>query len=334
MRSMKSLRVVAAQEPAAAWKIGGVSVTSLVGTVALVVLAVVPWVMPATDYIMTLMITFFLNATLAQSWNLMGGYTGQFNLGLAAYFGSGAFCYSLINHAQAPSFVSMLAAGAVASVLALIIGTPTLRLRGVYFAVGTLALAEAIRVVVGNVHPLATYAPASVWANFSLTRAYYIALAIAVFAVVLCWLVIRSRLGVAVQAIRDEQDAAASIGINPAKYKLLIFVVSAFLAGLAGGVFVYYRGTIIPADQFECSWTFGAIVAACIGGLRTLKGPLLGSVIYVILEELLVRTVGQAHFIVMGVIFILVMIFVPGGLVDIGRLARRFVDSLLRRASG
>ena len=295
------------------------------------VLVLVPAFGHVGDYLLTLMISFFVYVILSESWNLMGGYTGQFNLGVAAYFGAGVFCYSVMNAAHLPFIASMLGAAVVAMALAVVIGAPTLRLKGIYFAVGTLALAEATRVIIGNTHPLAVYVPGSSWANFSLLRAYYIGLAVVVVTMIVCYGVIASRLGFAAQAIRDEQDAASSIGVNPAKYKLIIFIISALLAGLAGVVFAYYRGTIIPSDQFTADWTFGAIVASCIGGLGTLLGPILGSIVFVILEEVLMRTVGQAHFIVMGVLFIVVIRFVPGGLVQIGRTAQKYAALALKR---
>ncbi|MFC1863413.1 branched-chain amino acid ABC transporter permease [Thermodesulfobacteriota bacterium] len=290
------------------------------------IFALLPIVMKTDgDYFLTLMIQLFIHTTLAQSWNLMGGYTGQFNLGLSAYFGSGVLCYSLLYSTGIPYYVAMLAGGAIAMVLACIIGGPALRLKGIYFAIGTLALAEVLRIIVANNFSLAVYVPASHWEKFRLSNAYYLGLTVNMITMATVYTVANSRIGLAIRAIRDEEDAATAIGINPAKFKFQVFLISSFLAGLAGGVFSYYRGIIIPYEQFTALWTFGPIVSSCIGGLGTITGPIWGSIIFVILQEVLSRTVGQAHFIVTGIIFILIILFLPGGLVQSGVMIRRLL---------
>lgn len=306
----------------------------VISGIVVLILALLPIVVETGgDYFWTLMIQLFIYATLAQSWNLMGGYTGQFNLGLSAYFGSGVLCYSLLYSVKIPYYMAMLAGGVMAMILACIIGGPTLRLKGIYFAVGTLALAEALRIIVSNNFSLAVYVPATHWEKFNLTNAYYLGLALTTITMVVVYTVINSRLGVAVRAIRDDEEAANATGINPAKFKLIVFLISSFLAGLAGGVFSFYRGIILPYEQFTASWTFGPIVATCIGGLGTLTGPIWGSIIFVILQEVLSRTVGQAHFIVSGIVFIVVILFLPGGLIQSGIMIRRLLVALFNRKS-
>lgn len=299
------------------------SKNGLLGLGVLALLVVLPLVGAFTDFILTLLIEFCIYVILAQSWNLMGGYAGQINLGLAAYFGVGVLVYALLGSIGVPVYVSMIACGIAAAMIAAVIGGLTLPLKGVYFPVVTLAMAEVVFVLVSVIWTLPIYVSGAGWAVFSLDGAYFIALGLAVFSIGVCYLVVRSRLGFAAQTIRDNQNAAKSIGVNPAKYKTMIFLISAFLAGLAGGVFGFQRGTIIPYEQFATIWSFGPMLAACIGGLGTIRGPIYGCVIYVLLEELLTHTLGQAHLIVFGGIFILVMIFLPGGLVQgIGAVRR------------
>ena len=306
---------------------------SVVGiVVAMLVLA--PLVLNLSTYIISLLITLLIYMTLAQSWNLVGGYAVQFNLGLAAYFGGGVLSYSLLYAAGVPFYLALLGGGTVSVVLAVIIGIPTLRLRGVYFAVGTLALAEALKIIVNNVFSASIYVPSSYWASYSLVKSYYLSLTLACLTLAIVYMVIHSPIGLALRALGDDEDTAEATGVNPAKYKLLVFVLSACLAGLAGGIFGYYRGIINPVDQFATMWTFGPVLAVFIGGFGTITGPIWGSVFFVVLEELLSRTVGQGHFIIAGILFILVILFLPGGLVEVGGRIHRFVIPPTRRKLG
>ena len=264
----------------------------------------------------------------------MGGYAGQFNLGLAAYFGSGVLVYSMIYAAGFAYYVAMLAGGLVAMFLAFIIGISTLRLKGIYFSIGTLALAEALRITIGNMFPITVYSPPNYWASYSLAKGYYLGLGLAIIAMAMTYMVVNSRLGMAFRAIRDDEDAAMATGVNPTKYKILVFAISSFFIGLAGGVFGFYRGSILPVEQFSPLWTFDPLIAACIGGSSTLSGPIWGCILLVILRDLLSRTMGHAHFIVTGGIFILVILFFPGGIIESGVPLRRFLAGLFRRKSG
>jgi len=255
----------------------------------------------------------------------MGGYAGQVNLGLAAYFGAGALCHALAYAAGAPLPAALAAGGLGATVVACIIGPPTLRLRGAYFGVGTMAVAEVLRLVTTTTFTQSLYPPASYWRTFTLTKNYYIALGVAMATILVAYLVVRSRLGLVLQAIRDDEDAANASGINPAKYKMIVFMISSFLAGVAGGVLSYHRGNINVPSQFTMDWTIGAIVATTIGGWGTLTGPVLGSVVFVILKEILGRTVPTAYLIITGVVFVLVILFLPDGLTGSGVQVRSLV---------
>lgn len=301
----------------------------VVAGIVVLVFALLPQVANIGNYILSLLFTLFIYIILAQSWNLVGGYAGQFNLGLAAYFGTGVLSCSLLYSAGVLPYVAMLAGGVVAVILACVIGIPTLRLKGIYFAIGTLALAEALRITVGNFFPASVFVPPTYWENYSIVKMYYICLALVIITIAIVYTMVNSQVGLALKAIRDDEDAAKATGVNPAKYKILVFVISSFLVGLAGGVFCHYRGLITPVFQFLPDWTFGPLVAACIGGLGTITGPILGSIIFVILQEVFSQTLGKAHFIVTGIFFILVVLFLPRGLVQVGVPLRRFLAGLI-----
>lgn len=305
-----------------------------VGVVVVVGLAliVIPLVVDLGNYILTLMVSLLIYVTLSESWNLMGGYAGQVNLGLAAYFGAGALCYILVYVAGAPLPVALVAGGLAATVVSCIIGPPTLRLRGAYFGIGTMAVAEVMRLVMTTTYTKEIYSPASYWATFTLTKSYYIALAVAIATIVVAYLVVHSRLGLTLQAIRDDEDAANASGINPAKYKMIVFMITSFLAGVAGGVFGYYQGNINVPQQFKMDWTIGAIVSTTIGGWGTLTGPILGSILFVIIRELLGRTLPTAYLVITGIMFVVVIVFLPDGLVSSGAMIRSFLASLTRKS--
>jgi branched-chain amino acid transport system permease protein len=298
--------------------ISSIGLSGMIAIVLALALIVVPLVVDLGNYILTVLVSLLIVVTLSESWNLMGGYAGQVNLGLAAYFGTGALCYMLIYRAEAPLPVALVVGGLAATVVACIIGPPTLRLRGAYFGIGTMAVAEVLRLVSTTTFTQTIYAPSSYWMTFTLTKSYYIALAVAIATIVVAYLVVHSRLGLVLQAIRDDEDAANASGINPAKYKMIVFMISSFLAGVAGGVLSYHRGNINVPSQFTMDWTIAAIVATTIGGLGTLTGPVLGSMIFVLLRELLGRTVPTAYLIITGVIFVLVIVFLPNGLTGSG----------------
>lgn len=312
--------------------LSGRSIT--VGVVIGVVLAliIVPLAVDLGNYILTLMVSLLIYVALSESWNLMGGYAGQVNLGLAAYFGSGALCYTLAYKAGAPMYVAFAVGGLAATVVACIIGPPTLRLRGAYFGIGTMAVAEVMRLVMTTTFTQTIYPPPSYWTTFSLTKSYYIALAVAIATIVVAYQVVHSRLGLGLQAIRDDEDAANASGINPARYKMIVFVISSFLAGVAGGAYSYFRVPVNVPQQFEMTWTIGAIVATTIGGWGTLTGPILGSIVFVILREILGRTVPTAYLIVTGIVFVLVIVFLPEGLTSAGAMIRNFLASLTRKS--
>jgi branched-chain amino acid transport system permease protein len=311
-----------------------VSSIGLTGAVAIVLtlaLIVVPVVVDLGNYILTVMVSLLIYITLSEGWNLMGGYAGQVNLGFSAYFGTGALCYILSYVAGAPLPVAFVVGGLAAVVVSCVIGPPTLRLRGAYFGIGTMAVAEVLRLVSTTTFTQSIYSPPSYWMTFTLTKSYYIALTVAIATILVAYIVVHSKLGLILQAIRDDEDAANASGINPAKYKMIVFIISSFLAGVAGGVLSYHRGNINVPGQFAMDWTIGAMVSVTIGGWGTLTGPILGSIVFVIIREMLGRTLPTAYLVVTGILFVVVIVFLPDGLVSSGALIRRFLASLTRK---
>ena len=285
--------------------------------VCVVALAFVPTVVES-DSIINLLILILIYTMLASSWNILGGYTGQINLGHAAFFGLGTLATRLLYTQGFPLFPGLLAGGVVAVAFAMFIGIPAfrLRLRGDYFTIGTLALAQILYVTVGNVLPKITYLPIEDIQNYQLDFRYYIILALALFNIGVVCVLVNSSLGLGMMAVKEDEDAAESLGVNAFRHKLLALAVSAFLGGLAGGAYAYYQTSYYFNYTFTPLWSLDPVTMAFVGGRGTIVGPIIGAVFFVVLKEWLVLNVGEYHLIVFGTLFILVVLFLPGGLVE------------------
>ncbi|MBW1667072.1 MAG: branched-chain amino acid ABC transporter permease [Deltaproteobacteria bacterium] len=280
---------------------------------------------------LNLLIMVFIFVILSQSWNIIGGYTGQINLGLAAFFGCGVLVTHFVWKAEMPIYLAVIAGGLSAVVLAGIIGLPTLRLKGAYFAIGTFALAEVCRIVVGNIFERMIEMPGSYAASYSLIPRYYLGLTVAFAAIAVTYFITRSKLGLGMVAVRDSEQAAQVTGVNSFKYKVYALLISAFLAGLGGGVYAFMRLSFhYVTAVFSPIWTFEPLMAAVIGGSGTLIGPVIGSIFLVVLSEIFALTLGEAHLIIFGLLFILVVMYFPYGLVGSVSRIRQIISRVGR----
>lgn len=290
----------------------------------LAVLAFLPLAAPRDD-IVNFVFLVLLSITLAQSWNIVAGYAGQVNLGHAAFFGLGALVGRTLWILGVPIVLAMGAGAVVAAAFALIIGVAAFRLRGAYFAIGTLALGEILRTTVGNVLSEISTLPAATIAAYRLSHRYYLALALAALSVLVVAVLGNSRIRLGMQAVREDEEAAEASGISALSLKLIALVLSTGLAGLAGGLFAYYHISYYPSHPFSPSWTFDALLMTFIGGVGTLHGPVLGAVLYVFLKEYLAVRWVDFHLLIFGTLFISVVLLLPGGLVQAVERARRFL---------
>ena len=261
---------------------------------------------------------------LGQSWNLLGGYTGQASFGHAAFFGAGAYGAGIlflkfgISTWYGIIFGSMLAA-----LLAIPLGLICFRLRGPYFALSMLAFAELLRLVTTNWTSL-TNGPVGILVIPSFQSKvpyYYIILGFAFFTIFLLRKIIGSKLGFYLIAIREDQDAAESLGIDSTKYKLISMIISGVLAGLAGSFYMNYLGYIDPHIAFSLiDISIATILVVMIGGAGTFWGPVVGALVVVLAGEGFRLAFGQAHVLIYGILIILIIIFMPSGIV--GRLKK------------
>ncbi len=294
----------------------------------IIILAYLPSVIEK-DKTINLLILIFLYISLASSWNILGGYTGQTSLGHAAFFGLGALATRLLWIKGFPLFPSILAGGLLAVAFSLLIGAPAFRLKGVYFAIGTLALAQILSVTVSNLFPTITSIPVQDLVNYQLAPRYYLFLGLAILIVGAAYLLANSRLGLGMMAVREEEDAAESLGISALRHKLLALAFSAFFTGLAGGAFAFYHVSYYFQFPFTPIWSLDMLTMVYIGGTGTVLGPIVGAVFFVGMREFMVRNLGEYHLIVFGTMFVLVVLFLPGGIISIWQ---RIQSALGRRS--
>jgi branched-chain amino acid transport system permease protein len=281
----------------------------------IVLLALLPQFVRRGDLI-NLLFLVFLYISLGQSWNILAGFAGQTSLGHAAFFGIGALATRMLWANGWPLVLALLLGGVAATVFALIIGVPTFRLRGAYFAIGTLGMAEALRITVSQSMPLLDTLPTEQIVGYSLAARYYMALALAVATVGAAALLLRSRLSLGMLAVREDEEAAQATGVHALKHKLIAFAISSFFAGLAGGVFAFYQVSYYSEATFSPHWTFDALLISFVGGLGTVGGPVIGAIFYIVVRERLAVTLVDIHQIIFGILFVVVVLMFPGGLVE------------------
>lgn len=296
----------------------------ILGVAAL--LALLP--VAADESVLNWAVLILLYGALAQSWNLLGGFGGQVNLGHAAFFGVGALVTRLLWLEQTPLPLALLAGTTAAAAVGLVVGAPSLRLRGPYFAIGTLAVAEILRITTGNLLPEISFLPAGLLAQYRLVPRYYLALALTAAVTLVAWWLTRSRFGYGLAAVREDEEVAQSVGVHAFRHKLLAFVLSSLFAGMAGGLFGYYHLSFYPQFPFGPIWTFDAVLITFLGGVGTVWGPLIGAVFFLVLREALALRLVELHLLIFGLIFILVVIALPGGFMEaLAGLRRRAGDS-------
>jgi branched-chain amino acid transport system permease protein len=297
----------------------------LVGPAALVAVVGALVLLPLLQRpsVTTLVLLILLYAALAQSWNLISGFGGQVNLGHAAFFGVGALVTRFAWLGGQPMAVALAAGSAAAAAAGLVFSAPGLRLRGPYFAIGTLAVAEILRITVGNVLPEVSSLPARVLAGYDLMPRYYLALGIAILATAAAWWLTRSRFGYGLAAVREDDEVAEAIGVRAFRHKLGAFVLSSSLAGAAGGIFGYFHLSFYPQFVFSPLWTFDALLITYLGGVGTVWGPPVGAAVFLLLRETLALRLVELHLLIFGGLFIAIVLVFPGGLVQAWRGLRR-----------
>jgi branched-chain amino acid transport system permease protein len=271
---------------------------------------------------------------LASSLNILMGYTGYVNFGHIVFFGLGGyFGFYLLSELGWPLYLAALSGGVLAMGIAFIIGAAVLRLRGAYFALATIGINEAARAFVTNFEPFGASTGLSI--NFSVYERYggasqalwltFILLWLVTLAVlVVSYLVKRSRFGLGLIAIREDEDTAMVMGVKAPRDKTKAFLISAFFPGLIGTLYFFKNGNVEPEDAFRFQMSLEVLVMVMLGGMGTLLGPVLGAFAYERLRGYLLTSVifKNLHLATSGLILLLIVLFVPGG--GVGWLRKRF----------
>lgn len=325
---------------------------AILSAILVIAAALVPLVIGENPYITGLLITVIMMATLASAWNILGGYAGQYSFGHAAYFGAGAYTTMILMATyNVNPLVAMVTGVVIASLVALVTGSIVFRLRGHYFGLASIAVAEIVRLTVLNLEftggaqgILLTDASFFGLDLNSKKPFYYGMLIVLLLTLGITALLRRSRTGYYLQAIREDQDAAASLGINLSFYKNKALLISAALSSVVGSIYAVYIRFIDTHAVLDLRLSIEIILTAIIGGVGTLWGPVLGAVLLVPLAEalrsnllgdamvkfgivpessatgiFLKEHLAHAHVLVYGIITVLCILYLPKGILGLFR---------------
>lgn len=301
------------------------ALAKLAGVAALLVLALnAPSMMP-NAYILSAAVVILNYAVTATAWNVMGGLTGYISFGHAAYFGLGAYGTALlVGKANVPSFLALGLAVVIVAVISAPIGFAALRVRGASFVITTIALVLILLLVFqswsypggSNGLTVARPFPDLLRAEHHL-RFYYLYLALLVVVMVCWWGIDRSRFGMGLKAIREDEDKAESLGVPTIGYKLVASVISAAFTGASGGMYALWFGDLDPVFQFSILVGAYMVLMSLLGGVRSLFGPLLGAIIVGFALEYFKLEFGESqfHLVATGLVLMLVVLFMPDGII-------------------
>ena len=303
----------------------------IIFAVAFAVLYLAPLVLNLGDYLHNIVGLSFMFMAAGLAWNWIGGYVGQISFGHAAMFGVGGFVAArLAITFGLPFWATWMIGGVVAGLYALLWGHPTLRLRGPYFSIATIGVGEATRLV------------ATFWTDFTggssglslpigegptKFQLYWYGLYLLAVAVAMSYWLRKSRIGLALFAIKEDVEAASDVGVNPSFYQDLVLFLSGTLVGVCGGFYASYQAFIDPLDMFSFERSISFVLIGVIGGIGTILGPAMGAIVFIVIQEFLLASYPQLYLGLYGVLLIVVILFEPLGLsgllMRLGRMVRR-----------
>lgn len=288
------------------------------------------------EYYLNVLILLFLYAGMASAWNIVGGMAGQFSLGHTAFFGVGAYTSTLLyNYLGVSPWIGMLAGGLLSMVFAVIIAFPAFRMRGVFFAMATLAFGETVRILlmasrkyIDIPYGLSiNYEPGLSRMIFEERSTYALfAGGFLVAVTIVAFIISRSYMGSYLRAIRDSEEAAVASGIAMRRYKMIAFLVSAFFTSAGGTLLAQYILYIEPTSVFSMAFSVDLPLMALLGGIGTIAGPIIGAAIALPLRDVLLETFGQSapglHLVIYGIALMVIVILLPNGLIGGARSLR------------
>ena len=268
------------------------------------------------QYTKLLLMLAFLYMALGQFWNLLGGYAGLVSLGQQIFIGLGGYTLAVtVLYYGFPIWLGVLTGGVVALLFALVISPAIFRMSGVYFSIGTWVVAESLAIWFSNWEYVEMgqglfIKPAK---QLSVSQLYYLAMLVGVGSVALVYWVMRSKLGLALMAMRNDPGASETCGVSVFRNKLYCYLISSFCTGLTAGVLYLNMVFIQPYRAFGIDWTVALVFIVIIGGIGTIEGPIIGAVIYVLLQQYL-SDYASVSMLALGVVAIIIMLIVPKGI--------------------
>lgn len=309
-------------------------IASISGTIALIIALALRSHLPGGE--LRAVSTIFMFIALSQAWNIIGGFTGYASFGQVVFFGMGGYFAAVVMLKYHFSFwLALPLSGCFAALFAILIGQPLLKLKGHYFAIATLGVAEGMREVVINLADLTgggAGISVPIAGKFAKTEYlgdggfYLLFLALAIFSLVIGTVVSRNKFGYGLRAIHQNEDAAAAVGINTVRSKVMAYALSAFMTGIVGASYVFQQVTIFPERLFDVEITVLMIMMVVIGGSGTVIGPLLGALGLQFISEYLREHFTNVHTFILAGIIILAVILIPQGAVNYLREGIRTKD--------
>ncbi|WP_235585506.1 branched-chain amino acid ABC transporter permease [Serinicoccus chungangensis] len=296
------------------------------GVVAVVLALMVPWLAPDA-FILSVAVVIASYAAFAVGWNFVGGFTGYISLGHASYSGLGGYAVALLTtHTGINPWVALVLGAVAVALLAVPIGIASLRVRGASFVIVSIALVLILLLVfqswasvTGGSEGLRVPRPFdnSVLRPEQHTRFYFLFLVLIGIALLVWWLIDRSQFGAGLKAIREDEDKAEALGVPTFRYKLVVFVISAFFTSLAGGLYALWFGNLDPVFQFSILTGSYMVLMSLFGGIRSLVGPVVGAVVVGYAMEVFKAQYGdsQFHLVALGLLLAVVVLFMPEGVV-------------------
>jgi branched-chain amino acid transport system permease protein len=283
----------------------------------------------ADNYILRIATSMLMYATLALSWNFIGGFAGYPSFATAAFFGLGAYAGAVLQTKGVPMVAAWIVAGLIVTVFAAAVGRAILHLRGHYFAIASLVIADVLREVINGMTNLTgggmgLNLPVLKIDVTTQAQLFYCAmLAVVLLALATTVILDRSRVGFGLRCIEQNEDAALRLGVHTSRYKTIAFSLSSVYPALAGAVYASWVSYIDPAEAFDVLFSIKPIIMALLGGAGTIVGPVVGAFIFQVMEELVWRNFLNVHLGLLGLIIVLLILFLPKGLLGIDLLRPR-----------
>jgi branched-chain amino acid transport system permease protein len=285
--------------------------------IVLLGLVSLPWW--SNRYWVLVALLFSLNLAMSQMWNLLAGYSGLISLGQQAFIGLGGYTLAVFSiYYGFPIWLSIIIGGVICVLFGFLISAPLFRMRGVYFAIGSWTVAETLRIIFSNWkyvgYGMGLFVKPAYKLSFN--TIYFSALGIGVASVALVYFILRSKLGLGLMAMRDDETSSETMGVDIFRAKLTCFLISAGVTGAVAGVLYLHNIFIQPFSAFGIDWTVRLVFITIIGGIGTIEGPIIGSFIYVFLQQWL-SDYPSVSLLILGAIAIGVILLAPKGIMGV-----------------